>query len=178
MKKVLLSFAVLGTLALASCDKIKDAIFPSFETTIGEVTVVVPIITNTASETEMGRISVNFNIDSVIKKYTANQFSISNATSIKVQNTTVHLVNGDAINNLSSFETIKLSVASDAVPTPAVIAQEAITSDANPIVINGNDTNLKEYLKGGRVTYTLSGKAKRPTTKPLQLSVTVALKVN
>lgn len=178
MKKALLSFSVLGTLALASCDKVKDAIFPAFETSINDIKVTVPVTTNTTTEMSLGEVVVNFNVDSVIRKHTADQFSIDNAKSIQVVTTTIDVLNGTDENNISNFESVKLSVSSNTRPTPVAIASAIITSAVEPLVINGNGTDLKEYLKAGRMTYTLSGKAKKPTTQPLQLEVSLQLKVN
>lgn len=178
MKTALLSFALLGTLALASCEKIKDAIFPSFEQDIPEVTVTVPIIARTGSNVELGNIAFNFNVDSVIRKYTAQQFSIDNAKSVNVKSVTLNIDNEDALNNFSNFESVQLAVSSTAKPTPVVVAQTNITSGSSPLVVPGNSTDLKEYLKSSRVTYTLSGATKKITTKPLQLSVQVQLKIN
>jgi hypothetical protein len=46
-----------------------------------------------------------------------------------------------------------------------------------PQVINGNGTELKEYLKGSTLTYNVAGKLRRATKKNLQLQMSLILSV-
>jgi hypothetical protein len=178
MKTTLFSVALLGTLVLASCEKIKDAIFPSFEQDIPEVTVTIPITTSVGSDVVLGAYEFKFNVDSLIRKYTAQQFGIDNAGGIQIKSVILNLNNEDNLNNFSNFENVKLSVSSDEMPVNVTVAETAITSGASPLVVPGNNTDLKKYFKSGRVIYTLTGRSKKITTKPLQMSVQVQLKIN
>lgn len=178
MKTALLSVALLGTLALASCEKIKDAIFPSFEQDLPEVSVTIPITTSLGSDVELGAYEFQFNVDSLIRKYTAQQFSIDNAGAVVIKSVILNLDNEDNLNNFSNFENVKLSVSGSERPAHVVVAETPITSAASPLVVPGNNTDLKDYFKSGRTIFTLTGRAKKITTKPLQMSVQVQLKIN
>ncbi|HEU4607861.1 MAG TPA: hypothetical protein VFS31_07110, partial [Chitinophagaceae bacterium] len=75
------------------------------------------------------------------------------------------------------FETAKLSISPNSNTTPTVIASANLADVNQPAVINGNDTEIKAYLQGSQITYKVSGKARRATTKELQLAVAVVLSV-
>ena len=179
MKKLFLSFSVASILvfSMSSCEKVKDKVFPSFETSGGTVLIEVPVVTNTTTEQEIDATTMSLNIDSTIKANTDGKFSISNANSIKVRDITLTVLNGDEQNNISNFETAKLSISSNSNTTPAVIASANLADVNQPAVINGNDTEIKTYLQGSQITYKVSGKARRATTKELQLAVAVVLSV-
>lgn len=177
MKNLFLSAALLGTLALASCEKIKDAIFPSFEHDVPEVTVTVPINPIVGSNVVLGSYEFQFNVDSLIRKYTAQQFGIDNAGDIVIKSVILNVNNADDLNNFSNFENVKLAVSGNGRPEQVVVAEAAITSAASPLVVPGNNTDLKSYIKAGQMRYTLTGRAKKITTKPLQVSVQVQLKI-
>lgn len=121
--------------------------------------------------------TISFNLDSIIKAYTENTFSIGNLSSVKVKDVTIFLVNADDLNNISNFETVSLSFFSNTNSTPAVVASAIIpntpaTSLNVPAV---NSPELKEYLKGNQLTYTVTGKARKSTTKTLNATVSVTL---
>lgn len=179
MKKLFLSFstAVL-VFAMSSCEKVKDKVFPSFETNSGTVLIDVPVVTNTSSEMEIDATTISFNLDSTIKANTGGNFSISNVKSVKVSTITLSVLNGDQQNNISNFETAKVSVSSNANSTPAVIASATLADVNQPAVINGNGTELKGYLQGNQITYKVSGKARRTTSKELQAVISIVLKVS
>lgn len=179
MKKSILSFSVASLLVLgmSSCEKAKDKLFPSFETNAGTLLVNVPVVASTANEVALGNTTVSFNLDSTIKAYTNGSFSISNANSVKIKDITLTVLNGDQENNISNFESAKVTIASNANSSPAVIASANLMDINQPAVINGNGTELKGYLQGGQITYNVSGKARRATTKELQASISVVLSI-
>jgi hypothetical protein len=180
MKKTIQTLALFGGLCafgLTSCDKIKDDLFPAFEAQIGEVAVTIPITVMGAESTASG--TVPFNLDSTIKAYTENAFSISHLNSVKIKDLNVAIINGDNLNDVSNFETVTLKLASNTNTTPAVIVSAPIpNTPATDINIDAaNSPDLKEYLVGDRLTYTLTGKARKATTKPLQARLSVTLTV-
>ncbi len=179
MKKLFLSFSVAAlVLGMSSCEKVKDKVFPSFETDGGTILVEVPVVTNTTTEAEMDATTVSFNLDSTIKANTDGNFSLSNASSVKISTVTLTVLNGDQENNISNFESAKISVSSNSNPTPVVIAFATLADVNQPAVINGNGAELKGYLQGNQITYKISGKARRATTKELQAAISFTLKVS
>ena len=85
--------------------------------------------------------------------------------------------NGDAANNLANFESARFTFSSNTKTTPAEIISItfpdtfATSYTAQPT----NSPELKEYLSGNTLTYTLYGKSRRTTNKPLDFRVAVTL---
>ena len=180
MKKIslaFLGFSAFCAVSLASCDKIKDTLFPAFNAELDEVAVTIPVTLAGAE----GRVSqtISFNLDSIIKTYTANAFGIGNLSSVKVKDITVTLVNTDVLNNFSNFETVRITLASNAVATPVVVAGADIPNTAaTSINLTPSVTpELKEYLAGNQLIYTVTAKARRTTTKPLDAAVHITLAI-
>lgn len=179
MKKVLFaaSLASAVVFGFSSCEKIKDKLFPNFDTDGGTVVLSVPVMSNTTNEGVWDQATINFNLDSVIKKYTNNQFSISNANSIKIKTVTLTVLDGNQQNNISNFESVKLAVSSNSNSTPANVISATLQDINQPAVINGNDVELKSYLTGSQITYKLSGKMRRATTQKLTTQVDIEYSV-
>jgi hypothetical protein len=80
---------------------------------------------------------------------------------------------------MSNFEAVTLKIASNTNTTPAVIASAAIPDmPASSLNITAtNSPELKGYLTGNQLTYTLMAQVRRTTTKPLQATVLVTLSV-
>jgi hypothetical protein len=180
MKKTIRTLSLFGglcALGLTSCDKIKDSLFPAFDTQLGEVAFTIPVtpigIESSTSST------LSFDLDSTIKAYTENTFSISNLSSVKVKDLNVAITNSDNLNDVSNFETVTLRLSSNANPNVAVIVSTPIPNmpamDVNIAVPDSPE--LKEYLMGDKLTYIISGKARKSTTKPLNATVSVTLSI-
>ena len=179
MKKSILAFTAVGLLAVftSSCEKAKALIFPSFEAAAGEAVLNIPVISNTTTEATVGSTTMNFNLDSTIKANTAGEFSISHAESVIVKNIVLEVLNGDQESNISNFESVKVSLSSNSNTTPATLVSTTLVDVNQPQVINGNGTELKEYLKGSTLTYNVAGKLRRETKKNLQLQMSLILSV-
>lgn len=179
MKKKLriLSILLLCATGLISCQKIKDNLFPAFNVQLDEVTFSIPV-TVAGVESSMSS-TMSFNLDSIIRANTGNAFGVKNLSSIKVRDIGVILNNDDVLNDLSNFERVRVTFSSNTVTTPAIIASADIPdSPAASINIPApNGPELKEYLKGNQLTYTVFAKARRTTTKPLNVAVSVTLSV-
>lgn len=179
-KSVLILFfaAFICIVALSSCNKIIKALFPAFDTEIGDVTLTIPA---TAAGMEVSTSNtITFNLDSTIKAYTQNAFSTEDLTSVKVKNAGIILINDDDLNDISNFDSISIKIASNSNNTPAVIASVSVpdTRRTSFIIPVANSPELKGYLNGSQLTYTITSRTRRLTTKPLQMSlgVTLALK--
>jgi len=178
MRKVVLSACVASAMILgfSSCEKVKDKVFPSFETNGGTVHLSVPAISTVNNNVAFDETTIVFNLDSAIKAYSAGKFSISNAESVKIKTVTVD-VDGDDQNNISNFSHVTIKVSSNSNTTGAVIVDADLMDVDQPNVINGNNVELKGYLTGNQITYTISGKLRRATTVELPLTLDVVFDV-
>lgn len=182
MKKqipILLAIGMITLTSLTACTKLIQALFPSFETQIRTVEVTIPVVPGTTAETTLGSASVRYNLDSVIKEHTVNQFDINKMATVKVKSVTINLSNADQTNNIANFESVRLNLTTDNNGTPTTIASTTIpdTYSTSLTVPVTNSPELKEYLKGNQITYTVLGKARRATTKSLNAVIVVTLQV-
>ena len=163
-------------LGFSSCEKVKDKVFPSFETDGGTVHLSVPAISTINSEVLLDETTISFNLDSAIKANTDGKFSISNAESVKIKTITVD-VDGDNENNISNFSHVTVKVSSNSNQNAAVVVNADLMDINQPNVINGNGTELKGYLTGSQINYTISGKLRRPTTVDLPVTLDIVFSV-
>ena len=179
MKKVLISVSLLiFVIAGMSCNKIKDAIFPSIDVNLPAFQIrvpAIPIVLN--SEASLGSFTMNFNLDSIIRANTAGAFGAGAVSTIKVKKMVISVSNGDAANNLANFESARFTFSSNTKTTPAELVSITLT-DTFTTSYTAEPTSspeLKEYLTGTQLTYSLFGKARRTTSKPLNFSVAITL---
>lgn len=179
MKKVLISVSLLiFVIAGMSCNKIKDAIFPSIDVNLPAFQIRVPAIPIVlSSEASLGSFTINFNLDSIIRANTAGAFGAGAVSTIKVKKMVISVSNGDAANNLANFESARFTFSSNTKTTPAELVSITLT-DTFTTSYTAEPTSspeLKEYLTGTQLTYSLFGKARRTTSKPLNFSVAITL---
>jgi hypothetical protein len=115
----------------------------------------------------------------IIKAETGGQFQLSDIKSITVDEARLLLLDADADNNFANFEEGWLMFHTNTNPTPVLIA-----TGPNPdvyatewILPEVAGINLKEYLTGTQLSYALSAKARRVTTKPLQCKLHIRFHV-
>src|SRR4051812_30237439 len=83
--KVFSLLAIVALIGLSSCTKIVESLLPPFETDLAQAQISIPVVTNIDAQGEIGHASVKFNLDSIVKVATANQYSISKVSSISVK---------------------------------------------------------------------------------------------
>lgn len=189
MKKSLLTLAILIfsfwlSGPLQSCNKIKDAIaknLGSFSWTQASMTFDVPVVSSTSQFAQYDTVVVN--IDQVIHDNAGTSFSINDISKITINQIILHLNNADANNNWTNFSTASSIIAtskSNANGKSALIDSYSISdipaNQYNDIVLNGNsNVNIKDYFDGSAtsVYYLVSAQARRATTIPLNVTVTV-----
>jgi hypothetical protein len=181
LRSVYLLTIIAFSIGLQSCDKIKDKFFPGFEAEPSDIQLSIPVITSTTAAMPIVSITTNFNMDSIIKAETLNAFSIKNVESITVQELSLMIADADTNNNLGNMESIAVSLHSDANANPTVIANSPLVPNEylseltlSPIASN----NLRPYMTGSQLTYTISGKARKVTTKPLTCMIHMRLRMN
>lgn len=175
MKKKFLFLFMLGTsVALTSCDKIKEATNQDVTITPEAVNFTIPIITNTAAVTKIGEFSLNVDLDAKIKEK-ASKFGIKNIKSIKVSSVTVSLNNSDDNNNFGNMETLEGSISADNQTSQVAVKvanNPATAASTITLPANGN-IELKSLVTGANIKYTFNGKMRKATTKALEARATV-----
>ena len=177
MKKVFLFLAVAATAAfgLTSCEKIEDALFKPFQSPLS-FDVTIPVIAETNVEKQMGETVVRYNLDSVIRANTGNVFGADIVGAMYVKDIAIQLQNSDAGNNLSNFDYVKLSVASGngtpVIMGPFNIPATTTTSVSFPVTTS---INILPFFSGSNVSFKLSGKANKATTKTLTARISATI---
>jgi hypothetical protein len=178
---VLVSFLIITSLSFQSCDKFKDTLFPGFETEPADIVISIPVIPSTSAETAVASVTVYFNMDSIIKAETLNAFSIRNVDKISMQQLRLSMQNADVENNFGNLENLSVSFHSNANINPIVIAETPAIADESVselALVPDVSANLRGYMDGSQLTFTISGKARRVTTKPLTCLLHIRLKMN
>ena len=194
MKKLVLPVVVatLVICAVASCKKTVKAIFPGAESDLPEVVQTMPAIDSVKIGTtvisvplhtpySLPRIIQHFNLDSIVKVNTGNNFGAADITSVKVKSFRLKIVQyGDSANNLANFECASFnfssSTKSDAIKVATVNFVDAFTLEK---VISGDGTpELRPYLDGTELYYDISASLRRHTKKSIKISIiaTVTMK--
>jgi hypothetical protein len=172
-KVLSLTTAVLLTFAFQSCDKVKDSIFPSFENDALAIEFTIPVAPEAIDDT-LELTSVHFNIDSLIKDFTGNAFSITNVNSISIKDVEWTLLDADAQNNFQNLDKASVLFHSNTVPNAIEVAAAPSIPYASTEVLSLTgipNTNIKNYFTGSDLYLQLAVKVKTPTTKELQSRV-------
>jgi len=174
MKKTLLTTLACGfLLAFSSCDKIEEAIQQDVSITPNTVTFSIDKINTTTTVTNMDSVTVNLNLDSLVKK-NASGFGAANIKSIKLKSFSIVLDNADNDNNFANFESINAQIqATGQSPVELVSVSNNPDTYSNTLSLklSNGGLDLKQYLSG-TFKYKIQGKARRVTTKVLKATAT------
>ena len=181
MKKLsVLSLMLLVIAGITSCGKIVDKVFPGVDAKVPDIQLTIRIVPVVFSnEFSLGSFTTRINLDSTIRANTAGVFGIGIVSSIKVKEIVINLPNADNLNNLANFETARVTFTAPNNSAPLTVAAlnfpdtYAATSTHTPT----DSPELLDYLKGSEVTYTVYGRARRTTTKALNMTVSVTVRV-
>jgi hypothetical protein len=182
MKKVLILSAVfLATAGLifSSCNAIKKKLNIDIDMGSADVEFTIPVI-SAAGAVNLGQKTVYLNIDSIIKANN-DELSMDNIKSVKMQSCTLTLTDGDAANNFSALESCSALFSSNTNNTPVKIASVQNNPDITAytlVVPVDQNVDLKEYFKSTSFTYTVSGAARKATTKTLNCKANIRFTVN
>ncbi len=175
---------MLAFMIFVSCDKLKDKLFEAFTTGMTDVNFTVPVVTNTAAEGKIETLPIFINVDSIIRANTGGLFSLNSVSTIMVETADLTINNPDASNNLANFESGLLlfntfNPQTNDWNTPMGVGREDIkdnyaTSLSFALI---PDVNLKEHLRATKVIYLYGYKARRVTTKPLNCTIRMKLKI-
>ncbi|MEI6950164.1 hypothetical protein V9K67_23465 [Paraflavisolibacter sp. H34] len=175
-------FAALAAIVtgFSACDKVVDAVVPDFPITTSSISVEVPVISNTTQVLAIDTASLYLNIDSVVMEKSDGKIGYNKVNSIKITKIAFTASNTDANNNLGNLESAKVMFHTDSNPTPVEIASTPIAATETSFkeIVPSPQQELKGYLNGKRLTYTLHAKARKATTKPIPLSMVVTFNVD
>lgn len=183
MKKILITIfaAFILLVEFSSCKKLVAAIFQGLDVNVPEVQVTIPtVIAVTSNEIPLGNFSFHFNLDSIVKANTAGVFGVNAVSSIKVKQISINITNADQLNNLSNFESARVTLQSNTnnIPTELFSMTFPDTYASSITTTPTNSPELLAYLSGSDITYNIYGKMRRITSKPLNMVVSVTLRVN
>ncbi len=183
MRKVFISIFASTILltGFSSCKKIVAAIFGGTDVNVPEVQVTIPTVFAVSSnEISLGSFSFSFNLDSIVRANTSGVFGVNAVNSIKVKQVKITINNADQLNNFANFQSARVTLQSNTNNTPAELFSVtfadvfASTYTYTPT----NNPELLSYLKGSDISYTIYGKMRRTTNKPLTMVVAVTLRAD
>ena len=183
MRKIFIPVIVflLFLTGLFACKKIIAAVFSGTDVNVPAAQFTIPIlIVVSTNEQSFGSYSQRINLDSTIKANTGGVFGINVVSSIKVKQVNLVVGNPDPVNNLSNFETVRVTLTSDTQNNPVELFAFNFP-DTNSSSFDFTATNSPEllpYLRGSMISYHIYGKNRRTTSKPITLQVTVTLRAN
>lgn len=183
MKKFILTFTLAAFSAsmmmFTSCDKIKSNLFKAFSADGGSIDFTIPIISTVGTKGDVGSFADTFNIDKIIRDNTGGVFGLKDIKKIWVEEAKVLINNADADNNFANFEEGWLVFSTNNNMTPVAIA-----TGPNPDVFNAefnlppvSGVNLKDYMTGDVFNYVMQAKMRRATTKVLNCTLKMKLRI-
>ncbi len=180
MKKIFLS-CILSLFVLSvvtSCKKTVQAIFPGAETPLPELIYTLPPVNNPIiplyTTFPLPRVEQAFNLDSIVKVNTGNNFGAGDITSVKIKELKMKIVSGaDSANNLSNFENASFNFSSTSNSNAIKVASIAFADVyATEKIIPGDGTpELRGYLDGNKLYYDINASIRRYTNKSLKISI-------
>jgi hypothetical protein len=181
MRKNLITISALFIIVIifSGCKKIAAKIFGGFDTSV-DYQISVPIIPVVSPfQLPVGQYLYKFNLDSVVKSQTAGIYNANDVTSIKAKKFDITITDADQLNNISNFQSVRVTIHSNTNNTPAELFSVTFTDTyAAAFSTPGNDTELLSYLKGSDIIYTMYAKNRRITTKPLTILLSVSIRAS
>ncbi len=170
-----------GAIAMfQSCGKIAGLLNFNLNMQTESVNVTIPVTNDTSGIITVGPSVSYFNVDSFIKSQTGNQFGAANIASLKLRSVVFTLNNADlTTNNFSSFQSVAASFSSNTNSTPynVNIANNPDVFSSTLNVPIDTTIDLKTYI-GNQYNYSVTGRLRHGTTKPLDCTVTFTFSVN
>lgn len=157
------------------------AIFEGTDVDAPALTISIPaVITLSPDEMTLGTYTQSINLDSMVKSKTSGIFGANVVSSVKVKQVTITLTNADQFNNISNFKSARVTLQSNSNNTPVQLFLVSFDDTyATTYTFTSNDSpELLPYLKGSAISYTLYGRIRRITNKPLEMLVNVTLRAN
>lgn len=179
-----ISALLTTTIIFSSCDKLKDKLFEAFVTQAADVSLTIPVVSSTAQEGKVETLSFYINVDSIIKANTGGLFSLNSVSTVEIETVDMTINNADANNNFANFEYGILLFNTWNPSTQDWNRVLGVARDDIKDTYAGNmsltlvqQVNLKDHLKGTKAVYYYTYKARRTTSKQLNCTLRVKLKI-
>jgi len=162
-----------------SCDKIETSTPLTINWDGVDVTMSIPVISDTLPHSEFGTGSFTYNLDSLIRDKSSNVLNINSIDSIVVTSIKLTILNRDTNNNSGNFRRGYLAYMSNANTTPTTIGDipenPNIDYDTIPCPIITRSILKSTFSSGAptTITYIFGGKMRKPTTHPLDIKAHV-----
>lgn len=177
MKKlVLFALSACTLFGMSSCDKAEKLLFQPFESPLN-FDITIPVVNTTTTETAMGSTTVSFDLDSLIKANTDDQFDAGIIGSMRMKEVAITLLDGDAENNLSNFDYLNAHLSVNG-GTPAVVGPFTVNAGAtmqDSYTVDGSP-DVRPFFTGAPVSFELTGKANKVTTHELHAHVSATMR--
>ncbi len=169
-KRNLLCVILLAFVVINSCKKEEEEQQQEFQSFESPVTVqfTIPVVANTTSDASLSLNPIRYNVDSVIKANTNNKFDSRAVGAIYMNQIEVTLLNPDANNNTANFENAKLAINNSSTPVIVGTVSLPDTYGTRATLQSSTNVNLKPYISSNNINFSITGKARRATTIPLQ----------
>ena len=177
----LTGFVIFVCLLLQSCSKIASDLQYDLSMQTASVNIIIAPISDTTAGLTMGTVISSYKIDSFIKSKTSGKLGVSNISSAKMSSSSLTLVNPNSGNNFANFQNCNVNFFTNTNTSPfslAVITNNPDTYAATLNVPVDATTDMKTYLQGNELTYSLSGKLRRNTTDTLTCTVQLSMNVH
>jgi hypothetical protein len=172
---------LIGSIVVSTgctCNEIKEKLLPSFSVNIPDIKLTVPPLPLVIDkEIAVGALKTHINMDSTIRAYTKGTFGANAVHYVKVKKLVIKSANADERNNLSNFESARMTIYSDTASTDIAVIQFPQTYTDSITVTPTNSPDISNYLRGTNLAYNLYWKNRKKTSKFLQLNVQVTLGV-
>lgn len=183
IKRLIFTLTVAASFVaiLPSCKKIIAAVYGGQDVAVPEYQFIIPqIYIVPPGELPIGSYSFYFNLDSTVKANTGGVFGENSVNSVKIKKVTIKIINPDAYDNLSNFDSARVTLESSTNSTPVELFKIGFASTYADSLnyIPTNSPELLSYIKGKTITYNVFGKMRSPTNKPLGLAVDVTLRAD
>lgn len=180
MKKILPTFVIAIGLVIGfgACNKVREALFPAIDVNLPAFQFSVPAIPVVLNnEAILGSFTVPFNLDSIVRANTGGAFGAGAVATVKVKQMVISVLNGDQNNNLANFESVRFTLASNTKTNAAELISITFPDvyAVSTTATQNNSPELKDYLTGTQLSYTLYGKARRTTSKALTFNIAITL---
>lgn len=178
MARKTLPWLLLVLASGCTCNEIKEKLLPAFNVDIPEINVTVPPLPKVLpTAIPIGALRTAINMDSAIRANTNGVFGAGAVHFVKVKKVTIRATNADKNNNLSNFESARISIFNDTSSVDIADFRFPPTYTDNITVTNTNSRDISCFLRGRELAYNVHWKNRKVTKKFLKLKVLLSVTV-
>ncbi len=168
-------------MCLPSCKKVIAAVYGGSDVPVPQSQLIIPqVYIVPPDELYLGSFVYGINLDSSVKANTRGVFGASSVNSVKVKSVIIKILNPDLYDNLSNFDSARVTIQSNTNSTPIQLFSIGFPNTYSDSVYYTptNSPELLSYVKGNTITCNVYGRLRTVTNKPLGITVDVTLRAN